>query len=138
MKGKIFATLFALPFFGVGVWMGWDIGNAVYDTVRMNGWVQVEAQLHRGGYTSHTGDDSDTYEAYAQYTYVIDGRAYTSDRVSVSGGADNIGDYQQDIGRELSNAMSRGDNILVWVNPDDPTEACRNIFDSFWPHQGRQ
>ena len=123
MKGKIFMTLFALPFFGTGVWMGWSIGNAVYDTVRMNDWVQVQAQLHRGGYTAHSGDDSDTYEAYAEYTYVIGGRTYTNDRVSVSGGSDNIGDYQRDIGRELSNALSHGNNILVWVNPADPAEA---------------
>ncbi|MEJ2128099.1 MAG: DUF3592 domain-containing protein [Woeseiaceae bacterium] len=123
MKGKILATLFALPFLGVGIWMGWSIGNAIYDTVRMSDWVRVEARLTRAGYETHSGDDSDTYEAYAEYTYLVEGRAYTGDRVSVSSGADNIGDYQQDIGRELSSAMSRGDHILVWVDPDDPAEA---------------
>ncbi|NIS89199.1 MAG: DUF3592 domain-containing protein, partial [Woeseiaceae bacterium] len=123
MKGRIFMTLFALPFAGVGIWMGWSIGNAVYDTVRMNSWMQVEARLLSGGYTMHSGDDSNTYEAYADYTYVVDGRSFRSDRVSVSGGSDNIGDYQQDIGRELGSALSSGNNILVWVNPDDPAEA---------------
>lgn len=116
-------ALFALPFFGVGVWMGGSIGSAVYDTVRMNDWVQVEAQLLDGGYTRHNGDDADTFEAYASYTYVVGGVSYGGDRVSVSGGSDNIGDYQRDIGRELSSALSNGNNIMVWVNPDDPAEA---------------
>ena len=116
-------TLFALPFLGVGVWMGWSMGSAIYDTLRMHDWVQVEARLLRGGYTTHGGDDSDTYESYAEYTYVVGGRSYTSDRVSVSGGTDNIGSYHQDIGRELSGAIASGQPIRVWVNPDDPAEA---------------
>ena len=123
MKGKIFLTLFALPFLGVGVWMLWSIGNAVHDVTRMSDWVQVDARLLSGGYTRHSGDDSDTYEAYAEYTYTVAGRSYVANRVSVSGGADNIGDYQQDIGSELSRAYSNGENILVWVNPDNPAEA---------------
>ena len=123
MKGRIFMTLFALPFFGVGVWMGWSIGNAVYDSARMNSWVQVEARLLRGGYETHRGDDSDSYEAFAEYTYVFNGRSYTSDRVSVSSGADNIGSFQREIGGELSSAHANGNNILVWVNPGNPSEA---------------
>ncbi|MDJ0812607.1 MAG: DUF3592 domain-containing protein [Woeseiaceae bacterium] len=123
MKGKIFMTLFALPFFGVGVWMMWSISTAVYDVYRMGDWVQVEARLLEGGYTRHSGDDADTYEAYARYTYLIGGISYTADRVSVSGGADNIGDYQREIGSELSRALSNGNDILVWVNPDNPAEA---------------
>lgn len=123
MKGRIFMTLFALPFFGVGAWMGWSIGHAIYDSVRMSSWVQVEARLLKGGFETHPGDDSDSYEAYAEYTYVVDGRSYTSDRVSVSSGGDNIGSYHQALGRELSNAYTSGDNITVWVNPGAPHEA---------------
>ena len=105
MKGKIFASLFALPFLGVGVWMLWEIGTAVYDTARMSDWVQVEATLTAAGYETHSGDDSDTYEAYAQYTYTFQGQRYYGDRVSLAGGADNIGDYQRDKGRELQYAF---------------------------------
>ena len=123
MKGKIFMTLFALPFFGVGVWMLWSISTAVYDTTRMSQWVQVDARLLSGGYTRHQGDDSDTFEAYAEYTYTVGGKTYVANRVSVSEGADNIGDYQRDIGSELSRAHANGDSILVWVNPDNPAEA---------------
>lgn len=114
-------TLFALPFFATGVWMAWSIGNTVYDAIHMDGWMQVEARLVRGGYTTHSGDDSDTYQAYAEYHYVVAGHTYVGERVGLSSGSDNIGDYQRDIGRNLSSA--RGQAILVWVNPDDPREA---------------
>lgn len=123
MKGKILVSLFALPFFGVGVWMLWSIGNAFVDAYQMQDWVQVEAQLRRAGYETHSGDDSYTYEAYAEYTYTYQGETFVGDRVSIAGGADNIGDYQQDIGRNLGNAMARGESILVYVDPDSPSDS---------------
>jgi len=123
MRGKIFMTLFALPFFGVGVFMLWSVSSTIYDAFRMNSWVQVEAQVLSGGYTSHRGDDSYTYEAHAQYRYTVQGQTFVADRVSINGGADNIGDYQTDIGGNLSRAHSSGESILVYVNPDDPAEA---------------
>ena len=61
MKGRIFVTLFALPFFGVGVWMLVSIGGTFYDAWRMQGWDPVEARLIAAGYDTHSGDDSDTY-----------------------------------------------------------------------------
>ena len=121
MKGKIFGTLFALPFFAVGAWMLWSISGSLYDAWRMDSWVQVPARVTSGGYKTHSGDDSDTYEAYARYTYMYEGREYHGNRVSLSSGGDNIGDYQQDIGRNLQRAI--GDSILVYVNPDKPNDS---------------
>jgi len=123
MKGKIFMTLFALPFFATGVWMSWSIGNAFVDTFQMRNWVAVEAQLLAGGYESHSGDDSYTYEAYAQYSYTYNGQRYVGNRVSIAGGADNIGDYQQDTGRRLSNSLARGEPMTVFVDANNPGDA---------------
>ena len=83
----------------------------------------MQGKLHRAGYESHSGDDSYTYEAYADYTYEFGGRQYSNDRVGIAGGADNIGDYQQDLGRQLSAAHSRGETVTVYVDPDEPSEA---------------
>jgi len=116
-------TIFALPFFGTGVWMSWSVGSTFTDAVQMRNWVQVEAQLLAGGYESHSGDDSTTYEAHGQYTYIVDGQKYGGNRVSIAGGADNIGDYQQNMGRRLSNASSRGETFSVFVNPENPAES---------------
>jgi hypothetical protein len=123
MKGKIFGTLFALPFAAVGVWMGWSIGSTLHDAWQMRDWVQVEAELLAGGYETRSGDESDTYEAYAEYRYHYAGRVYKGDRVSTASGADNIGDYQQDIGRHLGAAHSRGERIRVYVDPGHPSQS---------------
>jgi hypothetical protein len=123
MKGKIFATLFALPFAGVGVWMLWSISSTLYDAWQMGDWVQVEARLIAGGYETNSGDDSDTYEAFAEYHYEFHGQRFTADRVGISSGGDNIGDYQQEIGNNLRAAHARGESILVYVDPENPSQA---------------
>ena len=123
MKGKILVSVFGLPFFGVGVWMLYTVSSALVDAGQMQDWVHVEASLTRGGYETHRGDDSYTYEAYAEYNYTFQDDTYTGNRVGLSGGADNIGDYQQDTGRNLSNALSRGDAILVYVDPNEPSSS---------------
>ena len=68
MKGKLVLFLFALPFFGVGLWMAWSVGSNIVESWQMHQWVQVDAKLSRAGYERYSGDDSDTYEAYAEYT----------------------------------------------------------------------
>ena len=123
MKGRIFVTLFALPFFGVGVWMLWSIGSTFHDALRMQDWQPLPARLISAGYETHSGDDSDTYEAYARYTYEYRGQVYTGDRVAVSGGADNIGDYQVKLGNHLSALRARGEPVTAWVNPEAPWDA---------------
>ena len=123
MKGRIFITLFALPFFGVGVWMLLSVGGTFHDAWRMSGWEPVSAQLSAAGYETHSGDDSDTYEAYATYSYRYRGRPFTGDRVALAGGADNIGDYQVDTGNRLSAMHARGEPITVGVHPDAPAES---------------
>ena len=123
MKGKIFLILFALPFFGVGVWMLITTSGNILDSWQMRSWESTQAQLVEAGYETHVGDDSSTYEAYAAYSYRYRGQDYLNDRVAISAGADNIGDYQTDIGRELSGALGRGERIIVYVNPDDPQDS---------------
>ncbi len=116
-------TLFALPFFSVGVWMLWAVSSAFYQSWQMQDWVQVEATVSRGGYETYSGDDSDSYEAYADYSYSYGGQRYSGYRVSLGGGGDNIGEYQRDTGRHLQNAASSGATIVIYVKPDDPRES---------------
>lgn len=123
MKGKIGPTLFALPFFGIGVWMTWSIASNVFDAWQIGTWTPVEATLSRAGYETHSGDESDTYEAYADYSYFYNGREYRNDRVAISGGGDNIGDFQKRTGRRLESALRRGETVTAWVNPGDPSSA---------------
>ena len=123
MKGKFFVSLFALPFFAVGLWMLWSVSTTFVDAWQMDSWVQTEAHLIRGGYETHSGDDSDTYEAFATYSYNVDGRQYQGDRISLSSGGDNIGSYQETLGRKLRSAASSGESILVFVDPQNPSHS---------------
>ena len=123
MRGKIFLSLFALPFAGVGVWMLWSIGSMLHDSWQMRDWVTVEAQLIDAGYETRSGEDSDTYEAYATYRYRYAGREYTGDRVGIGSGGDNIGDYQQDTGRRLQRSLQRHEPIRIYVDPANPAES---------------
>ncbi len=128
MKGRILVSLFALPFFSVGVWMLWSVSSTLFEAWQMRSWVPAEARVLSAGYTTNSGD-SDTWEAYAQYTYSYGGAYYTADRVNISSGGDNIGDYQRDTGNRLSGAKSRGEPITVYVDPDNPHRAIidRNV-----------
>jgi hypothetical protein len=123
MKGRLLPVLFAAPFLAVGFWAGGSIGLTLYQASKVQAWTQVDATLHSAGFTTHSGDDTDTYEAYAEYSYSYAGQSYLNDRVAISNGADNIGDYQQETGRRLSGAWSRGEKVTVFVNPLQPDEA---------------
>jgi len=116
-------TLFALPFLGIGVWMLWSVSGSLYQAWQMQDWIQVEATLDRGGYETHRGDDSDSYEAYADYSYSWGGQRFTGNRVSLGSGGDNIGDYQTNIGQRLQNAAYNGTAILIYINPEAPRES---------------
>lgn len=123
MGSRIFLILFGLPFLCGGLWMGYLAGKSTHDWMRMQEWVPVKAYVVKGGTESHSGDDSTTYEAYAEYTYTYNGHSYTNTRVAVDDGADNIGDFQEDLGRKLARAAGRKSGIEVYVNPEEPGEA---------------
>lgn len=123
MKGKWLLFLFALPFFGVGVFMTYSIGSNVSDYIAMKSWQPVEATLQSAGYETFSDDGSSTYEAYARYTYIYDGQTFTNDRVGISGGADNIGDFHTETGNRLSSAMHNRESVIVFVNPENPQDS---------------
>lgn len=123
MKGRILVTLFALPFFGVGVWMLWSVSGTFYDAWTMSSWQPVEAQLTAAGYTTSRGDDSDTYEVYAEYRYEYFGQTLYGNRPAINSGGDNIGDFQRDLGNRLSGALGRGEPITVWIDPEQPQDS---------------
>ena len=123
MKTRLFATLLALPFTGVGIGMLWSIANTLSDARDMEDWVRTEARLTAGGYETHAGEDSDSYEAYANYQYRYGGQDYSGDRVGLSSGGDNIGEYQRDMGRRLLAAHRDGATIEIFVDPDNPSAA---------------
>lgn len=122
-KGVLLVLLFALPFAAVGTWAGYSIARNVYDAWRMQGWSSTNGTLVDAGYTSNTGDDSTTYKAYATYRYNVNGQSYTGSRVGLSGGSDNVGDWQMDTGARLAAALERNEPVPVYYDPAAPAEA---------------
>ncbi len=123
MKGRLLLGLVALPFAGFGTWMAWSVGADLAAAAAMRDWRPVEARVSAGGYRTHTGDDSDTWEAWATYTYDVDGRRYSGGRVQLARGSDNIGRYQQRLGNRLAEAARTGDPMTVYVDPQNPSDA---------------
>ena len=123
MKGKVFLILFALPFAGVGAWMGWSVADAMLESFRMQSWQPAQARLESAGYDTHHGDDSTTYRAYATYRYTANGQEYSGDRVGLFSGNDNIGSYQQDTGLRLESLWRNGQTVVVYYNPERPSES---------------
>lgn len=123
MVRKFFLVLAALPFFGLGVYMGCVAVGDIVEARLMQRWIQAEATVHRAGYRAVRGDDAVTYEAYAEYSYEFDGVRYTGHRIGIYGGADNVGDYQRDMARRLKGKRERGEAVTVFVNPDKPSQA---------------
>ena len=114
--------LFALPFaaigMGVGAWMGWT----VIAHMKMRGWEEVPAKIVRADLKVSKGRKSTTYEVTAEYAYEYGSKHYTGRRVSLYG-SDNVGSFQQDVYRQLSECQKSGRLFRCYVDPKQPTEA---------------
>ena len=109
----VFCLAFAVGFGGFGLFAGWVMATTIYDGVRAQDWIQVKADvegLDRGRYS---------------YRYHVDGREYRSDRLGLVPieESDTIDDWHGRIRSRLSSAITERVPIMVFVNPDDPSQA---------------
>lgn len=118
---RLVLSLFALPFAmaGLGLFVFLSL-PMLLDWGRMQAWEPaqaelVEVQLHRA--------KSDSYRVEARYRYEFGGNPHLGSRVAISSRADNIGDFQYQLGARLADARERGEPVPVWVNPAQPDEA---------------
>lgn len=89
----------------------------------MQRWHETPANIVRSDLEVHHGDDSTTYRATAEYTYVFRDRRYTGTRVSLYGGADNIGSFQKRVHDELKQHEKSGRPFRCYIDPDDPAQS---------------
>lgn len=116
-------ALFALPFALVGVAMAVWAGSDLVKWRRMSSWNPVECRILHAELESTRGSDSTTWKVSARYRYLVGGREYVGDRVAVTIGSDNIGDFHQRLFRRLDAHRRAGTPALCWVNPEDPRDA---------------
>jgi hypothetical protein len=116
--------LFALPFAAVGVGVAIWAGTTLLRWYDARDWAPVPAEVLSADLVRHSDDDSTTYEATTTYRYRYEGREYTGTRVGVAAGrADNVGDFQERLYRELESARRNGTPVTVYVDPDAPANA---------------
>ncbi len=90
----------------------------LYDWARMQFWEPVPAQLLAAELREKAGSKSSTtYLASAQYRYLFADQPYAGRRVAIGSGADNIGNFQQQLGQRLEQALAQGAPVTAWVNP---------------------
>ena len=113
-------SLFAAIGVGAGLWLG----STILAYWKMQSWEETAATIVQANLESHADSDGGTtYQATAEYTYQYRGRHYTGNRVSLHNGSDNVGSFQQDAHRQLSEHQKSGRPFRCYVNPDRPTEA---------------
>lgn len=119
----VFLLLFALPFMGVGIFMGGLTLRTLQRAHQMEQWMELPATILAADLEQHRGDDSTTYKVTARYRYWVDGRSYESTRVGLHSGSDNIGRWHQERYADLQAAQAGRRKLTCRVNPAQPTEA---------------
>ncbi|MFQ5756054.1 MAG: DUF3592 domain-containing protein [Acidiferrobacterales bacterium] len=127
-RPSIALLIFGLIFAGIGVGIGiFGPGASLVEWADRQDWQPVNAIVLSAELRQHRGDKgSISYEAATVYRYQYRGRSYTGDRVGISTGSDNVGDWHQNWYARLRTAMRVGTPITVWIDPDDPS---RSIID---------
>ena len=122
-QGSGCLILFSLPFAAIGVGMGVWMAITVAGHLNMQRWVETPATILQADLKASHDQDSTTYRATARYEYRYEGRRYTSERVSLSASSDNIGSFQRDVYRQLSECQQTHKPFRCYVNPARPREA---------------
>ena len=125
LKGHLLLLLFCLPFAGVGLgFLFLSVIPSLYEWQQMKSWPQVQAQLLDA--RLDTSSDGDTFKVIAHYRYRYQMVDYTSERVAIMGGSDNIGRFQQHLAAKLTSALRDQRPVPAWVNPENPGDAVLN------------
>ena len=120
---KIFLMLFMIPFLGVGVWMGSMTFLDMQKVEKARAWNKADAEINSCVLQSHRGSKGGyTYQVTADYTYTVNSKKYTSNKVSFYSGSDNVGSFHQKTFSKLETARHSKKPFPCWVNPANPEE----------------
>ena len=122
-------TIFALPFAAVGVLMMVLIAKQLIDWVEVQQWNQTSAIVLEAKLADYSSDDSQTVQVQGKYQYTVGDQTYTSQKISLSTGADNIGTFHEDAYATLARHLDNATPIACYVDPNNPAEAVvfRNL-----------
>jgi len=118
-------SLFGLPFLLGGIVTSWLYFSGYTHYMEARGWEEVPCWIESANLESHSDSDGSSYKATATYHYEFAGRTWKGERVSLYGGADNIGSFQQKAHRELSQYVMKKSAATEAARPEDATRAFR-------------
>jgi hypothetical protein len=114
-----FGLVFMLPGLAVGYFFG---VRPMLQVHRAQSWPSAPATVLSSEVRTHRGSDSTTYSIDITFSYIWDGREYTSDRYDFSMGSSS--------GRESKTRVVRahpvGHRFEAYVNPRNPEQAVIN------------
>lgn len=123
----LFSAVFAIGFGLGGYWAGLrPLAQTLQAAWQVRSWVAMPAQVLQADLRQRRGSEGGiTYELQARYLYEFGGARYEGTQVGLDaqGGADNLGDWQQQWHQRLQEAQSRNQSITVWVDPARPSRA---------------
>ena len=114
-------ALFALPFAAVGVFGLYLASSTLWTWTRMQGWVEAPAQIQSLDLEEHTATTPPRTKSAQPTAIRSAARDFSGDRVAVSGMADNIGSFHQDLYARLRGAGNEGATTTAYVDPAEPT-----------------
>lgn len=118
--------LFAIPFAGLGTYMGYLALRDLWASHQMASWQIVPATIETAELEKRRSKNSYTYSAKAKYRYEFEGTSYSNNRVSLYPGSDNVGSFQEDTFRYLNDVRTRGEKVNCYVNPSNPSDSILN------------
>ena len=119
------ATLFGLPFIVAGLAIGWFLYFPVISTWwSARSWEEVPCWIEKAEMKSSRGSKGGTtYNTVASYRYQYHGHTYHSEVVSLTGGSDNIGDFQQKAHAQIRAFAGKDRPFRCYVDPMKPEQA---------------
>lgn len=119
------AALFGLPFIVAGLAIGWFLyfpGISTWWSSR--GWDEVPCWIENAEMTtSRSRKGGISHKVEARYRYQYRGRTFHSEEVSLTGGSDNIGDFQQKAHAQIRAFEGKDRPFRCYVNPAKPEQA---------------
>jgi len=116
--------LFGLPFLAAGLAMAWFYFSGLAAWWNARTWIETPCRIITTELKTKSSDDGTSYEATGSYTYLWEGREYQSNRISLQGGGDSLGDYQKRVFRSMRKALLQQQGAaLCYVNPRNPRES---------------
>lgn len=136
-----FLMAFGLAFLAAGLGIGAFYYGLLDQWYETRSWVEVPCVIESTELREHLDREEDSssgeitetllHEVVAEYSYEYQGVSHKGSEVSITGGSDNFGDYQERTARILKEHRESGEPYRCFVNPKQPSEAV--IFrDARW------